>query len=141
MKKHLGLVMLLSIMFMVNCARLDRGCSSCLATNLGANWVVVELTEAGAKPYRCWELQGVTITSEEGSDGIFWKDSTTNNLIHVAGSYDYVQVKGTWDSAFRQLGLTREKCKAIRESQYDLRLERYVRPGEMTSKPPEVNVH
>jgi len=101
-----------------------------VATNLGANWVVVELTEAEAKPYRCWELHGVTITSEEGSDGIFWKDSQTGNLIHVSGSYDYVQVKGTWDAAFQQLGLTKESCKAIRESRYDLKTERYVRPNE-----------
>lgn len=115
------------------CAYLDRGCSSCGATAFGADWIVVELTEAGAKLYRCWELTNTTITSEESSDGIYWKDSSTGNLIHVSGSYDYVQVKNNnWADAFRQLNLSRESCKLIRSRQYDVKSGIYLLPGAKT---------
>jgi len=122
------------------CAYLDRGCSSCGATAFGADWVVVELTEAGAKPYRCWELKNTTITSETNSDGIYWKDSSSSNLIHVSGSYDYVQVKnGNWADAFKQLNLTRDSCTLIRSRQYDVKSGTYALPkSKAPEKPPLV---
>jgi len=126
-KSHMALF----VIMLGGCAYLDRGCSSCSATALGADWVVVELTEAGAKPYRCWELRGTTITSEEHSDGIYWKDSESGNLIHVSGSYDYVQVRnGNWSAAFQQLGLSKKVCEMIRSKRYDLETETYRLPGK-----------
>ncbi|MFC1640879.1 hypothetical protein ACFL2D_02385 [Patescibacteria group bacterium] len=93
---------------------------SCCATGFGSDWVVVELTEAGAIPYRCWELRGVSITNEQNSDGIYWLDKKSNNLIHASGSYDYVQVQGgDWDDAFANINMTQETCKIIRERKFD----------------------
>lgn len=114
---------------LVGCAYVDRGCSSCGATAFGADWVVVELTEMGAKPYRCWELRNTTITSETQSDGIYWKDPNTGNLIHVSGSYDYVQVmNGNWNSAFAQLNLDRQACTYVRAKRYNPVEEKYYIP-------------
>lgn len=127
--KHWKRILPLAFIIMGGCAYMDRGCSSCGATAFGADWVVVELTEAGAKPYRCWELRNTTITSEQNSDGIYWKDSATGNLIHVSGSYDYVQVTGgRWSQAFAQLGLTQKTCSLIRARRYDPVKEKYEIP-------------
>ena len=119
---------LLLVLLLVSCAGLDRSCSSCMATEFGADWVVVELTEAEGKPYRCWELRGLSITSEERSDGIYWKNNK-GNLVHVAGSYDYVQVEsGQWEDAFREINMTAEACAVIRNKTYDPAIDRYVSP-------------
>lgn len=134
--KHLKRILPMLFIVMGGCAYLDRGCSSCGATYLGADWVVVELTEAGGKPYRCWELTSTTVTSEQNSDGIYWKDSRTGNLIHVSGSYDYVQVKGgNWSQAFAQLGLTKETCALVRARRYDPVTEKYLIPKEKKPSP------
>jgi len=95
MKNKFYLIVIVAFLF--NCASVDRGCTSFMATNMGADWVVVELTEMNGIPYRCWELRGVSIVSEQGSDGIYWKNNS-GNLVHVSGSYDYVQVNNdNWD--------------------------------------------
>jgi hypothetical protein len=126
-------------LFMTGCAGLDRGISSCSATQFGSNWIVVELTEAGGKPYRCWELNDVALSSETQSDGIFWKDA--HGLVHVSGSYDYIQVTGgDWDEAFKYVNLTRAACKVIRESFYDPIQEKYVHPGAAPLKPTDIEI-
>lgn len=123
---HLWLFVAFCI-FMVSCASIDRGCSSCWAENMGADWVVVELTEMDGTPYRCWELRNVALSSEEGSDGIYWKDTISGNLIHVSGSYDYVQVKGdSWDAAFTQINMTRNVCTTVRNRLYDPVINKYI---------------
>lgn len=93
---------------------------------MGADWVVVELVEMSGTPYRCWELKNVALSSEEGSDGIYWKDTVSGNLIHISGSYDYVQVKdGNWDAAFSQINMTRESCGVVHKRLYDPNTNEY----------------
>lgn len=112
-------------LIMVGCAGIERNCDNSLSQSLGADWVVVELTETDAVPYRCWELHGVSIGSEEGSDGIFWRNEN-GNMIHVAGSYDYVQVDDdNWTAAFREVNLTQEICREIRNRIFNPQTNRY----------------
>ena len=121
----------LSVLMLAGCAGLERGCSSMCAEEFGSDWIIVELTEAGGKPYRCWELRDVSITSEAGSDGIYWL-TEVGNLIHVSGSYDYIQVEhNAWDEAFEELNLTREACTAIRAKRYDPYKDEYVIPESL----------
>lgn len=109
------------ILLLSACPGIERGCSSCTAKALGANWVVVELTEHGGKPYRCWTLRGASIQNEQQSDGIYWKDPQNGNLVHVSGSYDYIQVVGgNWDEAYAELNMTEDACEAIADRRYDV---------------------
>ena len=118
----------LCLLFLSSCAAWSRGCSSCMAKKFGADWVVVELTEADAIPYRCWELRGASVENEPASDGIYWKNNK-GNLVHVAGSYDYVQVDGgDWDDAFAEVNLTQEACATIRARRFDTTQNKYVTP-------------
>jgi hypothetical protein len=94
----------------------SRGCSNFSAKYTGADWIIVK-TDLEGKPFRCWELRNVSIVNEENSDGIYWKDSSTGNLIHISGFYDRVQVSNNnWDKAFRTLNLTRNTCQQIRNT-------------------------
>ena len=109
---------ILMLVFLTSCAGLNRSCSSCWASAAGADWVVVK-NDLNGKPFRCWALSSVSITSENQSDGIYWK-SPSGHLVHVAGNYDYVQVVGMaqWESAYAELGLTEDTCKLLREREF-----------------------
>lgn len=123
----------LMLLMLTSCAAIDRSCSSCLATNIGADWIVVELAEVDGTPYRCWELRGVSVVSEQGSDGIYWKNNQ-GNLVHVAGSYDYVQVKNNrWDDAFAQINMTREACATVHSMVYNPATSKYELPKAVYS--------
>ena len=105
------LVMLgLCLMFM-SCAGFSRSCSSCDAENFGADWIVVQYDCSG-KVYRCWALRDTSIANEKNSDGIYW-ESPDGHLVHISGNYNRVQIKGDMASAFREIGITEEKCKAL----------------------------
>jgi hypothetical protein len=87
---------------------------------MGADWVVVQLSAYDGKPIRCWELEGVSVTNEHNSDGIYWRDNTTGNLIHISGLYNRVMVvNGRWDAAYFQVGVTKKGCKATRTHVYN----------------------
>ena len=121
----LHVVLLLTL---TGCAGVERSCSSCAASSLGADWVVVELREIDGTPYRCWMLRGVSIQNEEGSDGIYWV-TEDGNLVHVSGSYDRVQVEsGQWDAAFAEINMTEKACKDINQSVYDPNSREYLLP-------------
>jgi len=110
------------------CAGIERGCSGCWAESVGADWIVVELREMDGTPYRCWELQGVSISNEDGSDGIYWL-TEHGNLVHVSGSYDRVQVnKDQWELAFAEINMSRESCEKINQSLYAPEYREYVLP-------------
>ncbi len=95
------------------CAGWGRSCQSCQAESFGADWVVVQ-TDLSGKPFRCWELNGVSITNEDKSDGIYWK-SPSGHLVHISGFYNRVQVAGgDWEGALGELGLTKKTCAEIR---------------------------
>jgi len=99
---------------LVGCAGMDRCWADCNAENFGSDWVVVQ-TDLSGRAFRCWELHGASIANEEHSDGIYWKDPSTQNLVHISNLYNRVQVVGgAWNDAFIQLGITREQCRAIR---------------------------
>ena len=118
----LGILLLILI---PGCAGVERSCSGCWADSVGADWVIVELREQDGTPYRCWELRGVSVSNEEASDGIYWLTGD-DNLIHISGSYDRVQVKdGQWDQTFREVNLTQEVCRQINASTYVPRWKQY----------------
>jgi len=124
--------MMLIGLFMMSCVGVKRGCSSCLAEATGANWVVVELTEATGTPYRCWQLVNVSISNEDRSDGIYWQDRDSGNLIHISSSYDYVQVKNDkWDLALAEVNMTVESCGAVRAMRYNPLSNKYELPKYM----------
>lgn len=116
MSRMVGVLLSLCL---VGCAGMSRGCSSWWAENAGSDWVVVQMDFNGM-PYRCWELRDTAITNEAQSDGIYWKESGTGNLVHLSGHYNRVQVmSGNWDRAFSELGLARETCGQIQKQRFD----------------------
>lgn len=96
---------ILSLMLLTGCAGMQRSCSSSWAGAVGSDWIVVQY-DFNMQPKCAWKLQGVSIANEEGSDGIYWKDSTTGHLIHISGWYNRVQVdNGRFDEAAKLVGI------------------------------------
>lgn len=114
MNKLRKILLTATVALLPACAGFSRGCSSSLAENFGADWVVVQLAFNG-QPFRCWALTNVSITNEPSSDGIYWKD-TAGNLVHISGLYNRVQViNNQWPQAYQTLGLTEAVCKAVHD--------------------------
>lgn len=60
---------------------------------------------------KCWQLHNVSVSNEEGSDGIYWKDEH-GNLVHISGNYNRVQINnGKWKEAADSMDIVLEKCK------------------------------
>lgn len=96
---------------LVGCAGIQRSCSSCAAENFASDWIVVQYDLKG-KPINCWKLPNTSITNEQGSDGIYWLDSNTDNLVHISGWYNRVQVsRGQYDDAAKSLGIELSRCE------------------------------
>ena len=121
MKKILSSTMLLWLLVIAGCGvGFKRDCAACWNRFDGADFVVVEVKSFDGTPYRCWELFDVAISSERSSDGIYWQDRETGNLVHVAGSYDYVEVQdGNWAAACAEVNMTQEACAQVRALVYD----------------------
>ncbi len=101
--------------FLGACAGTQRSCSSCAASEFGSDWVVVQL-DLNGNPFRCWALRDTSIDNESQSDGIYWLDSGTGNLVHISGLYNRVQVEnGNWEHAYRELGITEDSCAVIHD--------------------------
>ena len=101
-----------AILALVGCAGTQRSCSSSCAETYGADWVIVKTTMDGV-PFRCWQLEGVSVANEGASDGIYWK-SEDGHLVHIQGNYERVQVeRGDWKGALAQVGLTPERCQEL----------------------------
>jgi hypothetical protein len=95
----------------LSCAGVSRDVSSEIATQLGADWIVIQYRFDGV-PINCWRLTRVGISNERASDGIFWKDSTTGHLVHISGWYNRVQVSnGDFVSAARLVGVDASSCE------------------------------
>jgi hypothetical protein len=78
------------------------------------------MSAVDGKPIRCWKLKNASLSSESQSDGIYWKDTENGNMMHIAGLYNYAQVRnGQWESAFRQLGLTEAFCDELSNRVWD----------------------
>jgi hypothetical protein len=92
------------------CAGVSRDLSSKIASEIGADWIVVQYRFDGT-PINCWKLNDAGISNEPASDGIFWKDSTTGHLVHISGWYNRVQVVNRdFLSAARLVGVDAAAC-------------------------------
>jgi hypothetical protein len=116
------------------CQGSARGCQATCAENYGADWVVVQ-TDWEGYPYRCWTLKNTAIANEKNSDGIYWVDPKSKNLVHISGGYNRVQViDNRWDEAFATLGITKEICEEVQKKIHHQRPEE-LEDEEVTSDP------
>ena len=98
------------VVALTGCAGMQRSCSSCSAESFATDWVVVQYKYDG-EPMNCWKLSNTSIANEQGSDGIYWVDSKTRNLVHISGWYNRVQVEsGQWKEAADAIGIDLERC-------------------------------
>jgi len=105
--------LVLWLMLLSGCAGLERDVASGCASNVGADWVIVQF-DAYGKPFGCWALKDTSVSNEPASDGIYWL-SPDGHLVHISGFYNRVQVaRGRWNSAFRELGISSDECGALR---------------------------
>lgn len=108
MKAKLARYFTLSLL--AGCAGWDRGCSSCMAENFASDWVIVQYKFNG-EPINCWKLNDVSVTNEDRSDGVYWKDSSTGHLVHISGWYNRVQVEhNDFRSAAELMGVDMNRC-------------------------------
>ena len=92
------------------CAGFQRSWSSGCAENFGSDWVVAQFDMEG-RPFNCWKLKETSITNESGSDGIYWKDTKSGHLVHIAGWYNRVQVDSDdYEAAAKLLNVDITKC-------------------------------
>ena len=107
-----NVVMFLALIFLATgCAGFTRSCSSCSAESFGADWIVVQYDYKG-NPINCWKLMSVSISNEQNSDGIYWKES--GHLIHISGWYNRIQVDGgRFDEAAKLLGVDLSKIRNV----------------------------
>ena len=102
MKRYWYLLFVL-VMFS-GCAGLGRGCSSMWASAAGANWIIVQYNMNG-QPLAAWKLTDVSVSNEQNSDGIYWKEGS-GHLVHISGWYNRVQVAGNdYAGAAKLLGV------------------------------------
>ena len=110
MKRGLRNTLFALSLSLASCAGLTRSCSSCSAEQFASDWLVVQYDMQG-KPYNCWKLEETSVTNEPHSDGIYWLDGISQNLVHISGWYNRVQVeRNQWDEAARSVGVDTAKC-------------------------------
>ena len=72
--------------------------------------MIVQYSNDG-KPIACWKLNRVSVANESGSDGIYWLDDSSGNLVHISGWYNRVQISGgNWANAAKHLGVDDKLC-------------------------------
>jgi hypothetical protein len=95
---------------LTGCAGLTRDCSGCSAEAFGSDWVVITNGMDG-RIVNCWQLHDTAIDNEKGTDGIWWRDATSEHLVHISGWYSRVQVAGgNYKTAAAQLGVEPNRC-------------------------------
>jgi hypothetical protein len=105
--KNFLVVLLLAI---GSCTGMQRSCAACNAERFGADWVIVQYRNDG-KPLGCWKLRDTSVTNEDHSDGIYWKDGA-GHLVHISGWYNRVQVTGgDYAGAAASIGVAEAECK------------------------------
>jgi hypothetical protein len=101
---------IMACLLLTGCAGFQRDCNSTCASNLGADWIVLQYGFDGV-PINCWKLSNVGITNETQSDGIYWLDSNTGHLVHISGWYNRVQVSNRdYEAAAKLLGVEANRC-------------------------------
>ena len=100
----------LAALAIAGCAGTQRSCASSCASQLGADWLVVQYKYDG-EPMNCWKLNNTSVDNEPASDGIYWQESVSGNLVHISGWYNRVQVEnGRWKEAADSVGVDLERC-------------------------------
>ncbi len=98
------------VLLLAGCASFNRGCSAFNADSFGADWIVVQYRYDGTA-FNCWKLKNVSVANEEGSDDIYWKDTSAGHLVHIGGWYNRNQVSnGDFESAAQLIGVDSAKC-------------------------------
>lgn len=98
------------LLCLASCAGTARGCADCNAQSFGGNWMVAQYAMDGT-PIMCWKLMNTSVSNEERSDGIYWLDDRSGNLVHISGWYNRVQVdRGDWTHAASSLGVDEKLC-------------------------------
>jgi hypothetical protein len=96
-------------LFLTGCAGFERGCSAAIASDFGADWVIVQYGASG-DPMNCWQLKDVSVANERQSDGVYWKDQD-GHLVHISGWYNRVQVeRGDFAGAAKAVGVDLSGC-------------------------------
>lgn len=102
--------MVLGLVLLTGCAGMQRDCKASCNSSLGADWIVVQYDQLGV-PFNCWKLTNASLTSEKGSDGVFWQDTSNGHMVHVGGWYNHVQVDhGDFAQAASSIGIDINKC-------------------------------
>lgn len=99
---------ILCLLLLTACAGTQRGCASFNAENFASDWLVVQYGFNGV-PINCWKLPNTSISNEGNSDGIYWLDANTGNLVHISGWYNRVQGR-SWDTSAKSLGIDANLC-------------------------------
>jgi len=99
---------LLLCVLLAGCAGWQKECTQIGAKNFGANWIVVQFDQSG-RPFHCWKLRGVSVTSEQGGN-VDWQTSD-GHLVHLTGWENRVQVRGSdFESAAKLVGVDANLC-------------------------------
>lgn len=105
MKRAITLILLVLV---AGCAGLGRSCSSWQAQSFGSDWLIVQYASSG-EPINCWWLTNESVSNEQASDGIYWKQ--TGHLVHISGWYNRVQVgSGGFEEAAKLVGVSLPSC-------------------------------
>lgn len=109
MKKVLWSVLaIVAIGLIVQLPGVRRCWTAFKAGAIGSDWIVVQFDMNG-KPFNAWKYEGVSVTNETNSDGIYWTDPA-EHLVHISGWYDRVQVSDKkFSEAARILGVDDSK--------------------------------
>ena len=115
-------------LFLSACSGCGRWFSNGVASNFGADWVIVQYAAQG-NPINCWKLRDVSVDNESGSDGIQWIIPGVG-MMHLAGWYARIMVDdGSYAATFKYLGLNVDSCPGGRYLDKDVQL------GEITINP------
>lgn len=98
----------MAVLLLTGCAGFQRSCSSFNAQNFASDWIVVQYSYNGV-PINCWKLPNTSISNEDHSDGIYWLDQNTGNLVHISGWYNRVQGRN-WATSAKTLSIDEKLC-------------------------------
>jgi len=106
-----GIEILALLLLLSSCAGIGRSWTAGCNEKFGADWVIAQFDMNG-KPFNCWTLHGDSVTNENASDGIVWKDRDTGHMVHLAGWYNRVMVSGgAFEEAANEIGIDLALCK------------------------------
>ena len=100
----------LAAIALAGCAGYQRDCQSCCAGMEGADWIVLQYDYSGT-PINCWKLPDTSVSNESATDGIYWVDGPSGNLVHISGWYNRVQIENeNWEEAAQSIDIDLGRC-------------------------------